>query len=144
MAGWAHRTNIGGHHEPLFIITSFLLLTACAPQMTPEQKTAMAVAANRPITCKAGKDCEEKWSRAVQWVKQNSTYKFQTLSDNLIQTYGPFDSDPRSAFSITKVAEGHNKYTIDFSAACDNWIGCIPSVIELKISFINYVMGMSK
>jgi len=122
-----------------------LLLAGCSRQMTPEQQAAQAALienANQPVTCRAGKDCDEKWSRAVQWVKVHSAYKFQTMSDNLIQTYGPFDSDPRSAFSITKVAQGNDIYIIDFSANCDNWIGCIPPVINLKADFVNFVMGL--
>lgn len=124
-------------------ILSLLLivpLIACA-HMTPEQQAALQQDANQPVTCKAGPDCEEKWSRAVQWVKQNSEYKFQTVSDNVIQTMGPLAHDPSAAFTITKVATGHNTYEIDFDGGCDAMFGCMPSLLASKASFVDYVMG---
>ena len=87
-----------------------------------------------------GKDCEEKWSRVVQWVKLHSAYKFQTVSDNVIQTMGPLHDDPRPVFTITKVASGNNSYTLDFDGGCDNIFGCTPSLLELKASFVNYII----
>ncbi len=123
-----------------FIITSILLLTACAPRMTPEQNAAMLAAANRPVTCKAGKDCEEKWSRVTQWVKQNSAYKFQTVSDNVMQTMGPLPNDPSPAFTVTKTSAGKGTYSIELDGGCDNMFGCIPSMLQAKASFANFVM----
>jgi hypothetical protein len=52
-------------------ILLFPLLISCA-RLTAEQQADLQQAASRPVTCTTGKDCEEKWSRAVHWVTQNS------------------------------------------------------------------------
>jgi hypothetical protein len=125
-----------------YILAPFLILqlTACA-QLTPEQQAALQRAANRPVTCMAGKDCEEKWSRVVQWVKENSAYKFQTVSDTVIQTMGPLPDDARPAFTVTKVSTGNDSYMINLDGGCDNIFGCVPSLLKLKASFAVAVMG---
>ena len=125
-------------------LTTALMLAACAPPMTADQKAALLAASNRPVTCKSGDDCQQKWSRATQWVKQNSAYKFQTISDNLMQTMGPLPDDPSPAYTVTKVSTGKNIYTIELDGGCDNWIGCIPSIVEAKASFASFVMGKGK
>jgi len=118
-------------------------LSGCA-RLSPQQEAILQQAANRPITCQAGKDCEEKWSQAVYWVKQNSAYKFRTVSDNVIQTMGPLPDDPSPAFTITKVATGNNSYALDFDGGCDNMFGCVPSLLILKASFADYIIGQPK
>ena len=125
------------------VLTVAIMLTACAPSMTPGQKAALIAAADRPVNCKSGDDCAQKWSRATQWVKQNSKYKFQTISENLMQTMGPLPQDPSPAYTVTKVSTGKNIYSIELDGGCDNWIGCIPSMLESKASFANFVMGKS-
>ena len=117
----------------------FPLLISCA-RLTPEQQAALQQAANRPVTCTTGKDCEEKWSRAVHWVTQNSAYKIQTVSDNVIQTMGPLPDDARPAFTVTKVFNGNDTYALVLHGGCDNVWGCEPDPIKLKASFANYIM----
>ncbi len=129
--------------KKIITLTIALTLAACAP-MTPERKAALNTAANRPVTCKSGTDCQQKWSRATQWVKQNSAYKFQTISDNLMQTMGPLPDDPRPAYTVTKISTENNIYAIELDGGCDNMFGCIPSMLEAKASFANFVMGKGK
>lgn len=92
----------------------------------------------RDVTCVEGADCDAKWSRAVSWVAQNSHWKIQTQTNNLIQTMGPFDSTD-AAFTITKVASGNGTYTILFNAGCGNIFGCLPSIPGLKVMFNQFV-----
>jgi hypothetical protein len=117
----------------------FPLLISCA-RLTPEQQAALQQAANRPVTCTTGKDCEEKWSRAVHWVTQNSAYKIQTVSDNVIQTMGPLPNDASPAFTVTKVFNGSDTYALVLHGGCDNIWGCVPDPLKLKASFANYIM----
>ena len=70
-------------------------LTGCVT-MTPEQQAQLQRDAAIQITCTKGDDCEEKWSRAVAWISQNSSYKIQTQTDSLIQTFNPTGSSPSS------------------------------------------------
>jgi hypothetical protein len=117
----------------------FPLLSSCA-RLTPEQQAALQQAANRPVTCTTGKDCEEKWSRAVHWVTQNSAYKIQAVSDNVIQTMGPLPDDPRPAFTVTKVFNGNDTYTLNLHGGCDNIWGCVPDPIKLALLNSEWVM----
>ena len=50
-------------------------------------------------------------------------------------------TDP--AFTITRVWLGPAHYRFDFAADCDDSFGCVPPRLELKDSFVEYVMGMS-
>lgn len=125
-------------------IYAVLFVAAVLPSCTTmdaQQRAELTAQANRSVTCKKGDDCEMKWSKATQWVKENCEYKFQTVSDNVIQTMGPLPYDPSPAYTITKMSDGNGVYTFDFSGGCDNIFACIPSLLQAKASFVNYVMG---
>lgn len=115
-------------------------LTGCVT-MTPEQQAQLQRDAAIQITCTKGDDCEEKWSRAVAWISQNSSYKIQTQTDSLIQTFNPTGSSPSSGFLVNKFALGKGIYQITMSSACNNAFGCIPDAQELRASFNRFVAG---
>src|SRR5688572_24069657 len=46
------------------------------------------MAASRPVLCSTGRDCQVKWSRAIEWLQSNSTWKFDVVTDVLITTQG--------------------------------------------------------
>jgi PDZ domain-containing protein len=112
------------------------LLANCASAPTQQ------AAAPRPITCKAGPDCDAKWSRAVSWVTTNSSFKIQTQTESIVQTMGPLRSDPSPAFTVTKVAVGNDSYEITFTGGCGNIFGCIPTIPESRINFTNFVLAV--
>jgi len=121
-----------------------LLLSGCAPKISPEQQAILQQTANRPVTCVAGKDCDEKWNRAIEWVNTNSQLKIKTISEHLIQTTGiRIDRGHTAypAFTIVKYAKGKNTYIIDYSSACDTITECKPSGLELRASFVYFIMG---
>ena len=122
------------------LILCLLGLSACA---TPQQKAKWEFEASRPVTCSQGSDCEVKWSRALIWVQDHSRWKLRIANDTLITTEGPFDTTD-AAYSITKVPTGTGTYTIVFRAGCGNMFGCVPSILELQASFLNFVMGSIK
>lgn len=128
------------------VFASMLTLAACSndTRLIPFERAALEQQAKRPVTCKAGKDCEEKWNRAIQWVSQNSAKKIKTLSERMIQTYGVRLDKSRisyPAFTIIKYSTGNGDYTVDYSSACDDVIDCRPSGLELKAAFVYFVMG---
>jgi hypothetical protein len=125
----------------LIVLTGACLSLAGCVTATPEQQTALAVQAARPVTCQGAEDCEVKWSKATQWVLNHSGYKIRSQSDTMIATMGPLPSDPTAAFTITKLAQGAGLYTFDFRGGCDNIFGCIPSLVQSKASFVTEVMG---
>lgn len=120
------------------MVSAALVMTSCASKPTDP---VLLAAANRQITCSQGADCDAKWSRAVQWVLVNSSWKIQVQTDQMIQTFGPGDSGTNSAFVITKAANMSGSYDINFRSACGNPLGCFPSSTELRASFNNAVIG---
>lgn len=126
----------------LVLFLCFLFLSACATS-TPQQKAKWELDASRPVTCLQGPDCEAKWGRALIWVQDHSRWKLRIANDTLITTEGPFDSTD-AAYSITKVLTGKGTYSIVFRAGCGNVFGCVPSILELQASFVNFVMGSIK
>lgn len=112
-----------------------VFLTGCAS--APQQ----AAAPIRPINCKAGPDCDAKWSRAVSWIATNSGYKIRSQTADLIQTMGPTDSSPTAAFTVTKVATAPGSFDITFAGGCDNVFGCIPTVAESRAAFADFIMA---
>ncbi len=118
-----------------------VLLAACGVQLTSAERASIEKEANITITCKEGRDCERKWSRAGQWVAESSAYKVRVSSDNLIQTSGPARSSTNSAFTVTKYATGQDMYVIKFDSYCDNWFGCEPTATELKAVFTHFVLN---
>lgn len=96
-----------------------------------------------PVVCQRGEDCEVAWGRALQWISANSHWKLRNVTDFLIATEGPMDTD-RPAFTIQKVPQGQGVYRIEMSAACadtmDNRLrGCDPDVTYLIATFNRYV-----
>lgn len=93
-----------------------------------------------PIKCFDKAQCDAKWSRAITWIATNSSWKIQTQTDFLVQTYNSIDDSPSPSFTVTKVAKGApNSYEITFTGGCANILGCIPSVAESRASFTEFV-----
>lgn len=110
-------------------------LTGCPVRTDP----ALLAAANEPVLCQKGDDCDMKWSRAQQWVLKNSNWKLQTATDMLLQTFnGPAEAT-ESSFTVSRVARGNGVSEILFESGCGNWIGCIPDGLTLKARFVRFV-----
>jgi len=94
---------------------------------------------NRPIPCTAGADCNAKWSRAMQWLQQNSSWKVQTSTDSQLLTEGPLDT-AKPAFEVTKAARDDGRIEITMRAWCGA-SGCETLIPDLEKSFRTYVNG---
>ena len=105
-----------------------------SPQ-NPVDAAIVNAAVNQPITCKAGPECDAKWSCASAWIAQNSAFKIQTANELIIQTMGPLPYDATPAFTVTKVANASGDYEISLTAGCDNIFGCIPSIEQSRYQF---------
>ncbi len=122
-------------------ICALFFLSACA---TSPQKAQWNHDASQPVTCSKGSDCEAKWGRALTWVKSHSKYGIKIASETIISTEVSHTWND-AVFSITKVKADDETYTIVFRAGCNSilaatTLGCSPSVLELKASFVNFVM----
>src|SRR6266705_515726 len=121
------------------LIVMVLLSTGCST-MTPQQLSDLQAQANRPVFCIGPDDCQVKWSRALQWVKENSRYKLERVRSYLISTRGPFLLAPWPAYTITQFDQGGGRLEFDFAVGCYYIFGCTPSLLEAKASFVNFVM----
>ena len=113
-----------------------------SPQ-NPVDAAIVNAAVNQPIACKAGPECDAKWSCASAWIAQNSAFKIQTANELIIQTMGPLPYDATPAFTVTKVANASGDYEISLTGGCDNIFGCIPSIEQSRISFLAFVNAAS-
>ena len=124
----------------LSIVMAFALaLCGC---ITAEQQASVAEPA-KPITCRAGADCDAKWSRANAWITEHSKYKAETNSESLIRTSGPstFETDPSPTYKVTKVAAGRGEYTIEFTAGCDSVFACTPTAQTAQADFTQSILA---
>lgn len=123
----------------LTVVTLFVMfiVTACSTMSATDNNYYQSLA-NSPIYCSNEEDCEVKWGRAILWVSKNSHWKIRNQSDSLITTEGPFKT-VYPAFIINKVPLGKGMYQIMFDAGCGNIFGCIPSTIQLKANFVEFV-----
>jgi hypothetical protein len=111
----------------------------CDPARTRAHDQAVVDQANRVITCTSGADCEYKWSRAMQWLQQNSSWKFRTVTDNLLTTEGPLDT-ANPAYEVTRIPQGDGR---NYQIAMRAWCGagdCQDLILRLRSSFIDFVL----
>jgi len=104
-----------------------------------EQTAALEARANQQVFCQAGTDCEYKWGRALQWIQNESAWKFRNVTENLLTTEGPLNS-PRAAFEVTRIPTGDGR---TYQIAIKAWCGrsrCIPSINQLRADFFEFVI----
>ncbi len=115
-----------------------LALAACATRGVDDATKAEA---NRPLTCRDKAQCDLYWSRAQVWVTQNGVYRIQTMSDNVISTYGPFGNKGDLAYQVVKEVNNDGSARITIKLSCDNPLGCRPHPAEGAIQFKRYVVN---
>ena len=118
-----------------YLLLLVLLLSGCATKLSPYQ-IDMINDSKVPLICKDKKQCDYYWQRAQLWIAQNAPFKIQTVSDVMIQTYGPIDTDQRLAFLITKDVRPDGSAHIGININCGNEYGCYPpayiAALQLK------------
>jgi C-terminal processing protease CtpA/Prc len=122
--------------RPLILLLP-LLLIAC---MSDDQKTRLEQQSSIPLTCLPGADCQAKWARARQWVEDNSHFPILRATDRLIEV----DSSPDTFSPVVTVrmvtkTEDADDNSIVFTAECQNMLGCVPTELQYKASFADFV-----
>ncbi len=117
-----------------------LALAGCASQ-TPLDPQVMALA-ERPLVCNDKAQCDRYWQAAQVWIAENSNFKIQTISDTLIQTYGPVSPDTDLAYTVMKVPQSGGANRIMIRAGCGNMFGCHPRPAEAAAKFKSYVLSV--
>jgi hypothetical protein len=99
---------------------------------------ALQAKAAERIVCIAGLDCEVRWSRAMQWIQNNSHWKFRNVTDTLMTTEGPLETR-HASFEVTKIPTGDGQ---TYNIVLRTWCGtemCFPSTTKLKADFVTFV-----
>ncbi len=132
-----------------------LLLTACTPPtqypigkngdqvpQPPVQRARQAYlqqTAGNPVICTMGEDCNNKWQKALTWVRAHAQYSIRTNSDTEITTYGPIEPTTDAGFTITRTQNDATSMAIHFTATCGK-NACVPPALELESEFKNYLL----
>lgn len=119
-------------------ITAFMLAGCTAP-LAPEQLAALEKSAARPIKCREGHDCVDKWHQAIKWVRDNSKTKIETMSGSLISTTSVADGD--WSYTVTRIAESKKRYAISLMPVCGSVFGCEPDELAVRASFADALLG---
>ena len=96
-------------------------------------------ASAEPLLCTNKSQCEVYWQRAQAWVANNSEYRLQTVTDTIVETYGPLAGRTGLAFRITKVPDDKDGARIYLLPACANAFGCSPSSTDATAAFKRFV-----
>ncbi len=125
----------------ILVIALTVLIAGCATEYrnpyldgSYSYSAGNTTASTLPVKCKDKPDCDSKWSRAQIWISNNSAWKIQTMSDSIIQTYGP-DNSTRAGFIATRRINPDGSGEINITANCGNWVGCMPSTRESESQF---------
>jgi hypothetical protein len=96
--------------------------------------------------CKETKECEVMWAAARDWVLSNISWKIQTISGDLIQTFSPPLGEITLAATVRKQPQMDGTYRIIVSTYCNNpaWGFCSPDSWEAALDFnraVNAAVG---
>jgi len=114
------------------------LLSGCGQMPAPGDPAANP-ASVEPLLCASKAQCDVYWQRAQAWVANNSAYRLQTVTDTVVETYGPLAARTGLAFRITKVPDDKEGARIYVLPACSNAFGCSPTPTDAIIAFKQFV-----
>jgi hypothetical protein len=129
------RVSLSGNPK-LFV--AIAVLAGCTRMPTPAELAANPATAE-PVLCLNKAQCDLYWQRAQAWVANNSEYRLQTVTDNVIETYGPVTPRSGLAFRITKVPDDKEGARIYAIPACSNVFGCTPAPTDAVVAFKRFV-----
>lgn len=131
-----------------FCVLVLLPLTGCGRRDTlpPAQAAYLKKEAALPVTCVEGKDCKEKWNRALVWVTAHTETRLKTVTPDLIQTHDVVYAEIKPSykvpeFTVVRYEIGGGVYRFEFSTACDDEYGCGTPGYVFHAEFHDYVMG---
>jgi hypothetical protein len=123
-------TNVSFFVKRLCIAAA--LLSGCAQMPAPGE-------AAEPLLCTNKAQCDVYWQRAQAWVANNSEYRLATVTDTILETYGPLAARTGLAFRITKVPDDKEGARIYVLPACSNAFGCSPTPAAAITDFKRFV-----
>ena len=129
------RVSLSGNPK---LLVALAVLTGCTQMPTPAELAANPATAD-PVLCIDKVQCDLYWQRAQAWVANNSEYRLQTVTDTVIETYGPVAPRRGLAFRITKVPDDKQGARIYALPACNNAFGCQPAPTDAVVAFKRFV-----
>jgi hypothetical protein len=111
------------------------IAAGCAAPVNREMQHA--IAASLP-ECTAGADCNAKWNAAQVWVATRAGWKLQTVTDSVIQTFGPStraEVSTRLAVQVIRTPLGGDRFAIVATISCGNPFGCTPDAAPMQLDF---------
>lgn len=124
-----------GAMKNLFI---FLLLASLAGCAGIASRSDIAAAQAESPTCRSDKDCKKKWALARTFVINNASFKFQTYTEDFMETYNSTDSSTKLAARVNKEPSGDN-FRLVATFWCANIFGCSSNPLDTIRSFNTYV-----
>ena len=121
----------------LLLCPAVAALSSCT--QVPSSELATTPESSVPVLCTSKTQCDAFWQRAQAWVANNSGYRMQTITDIVIETYGPLSSQTGLAFRITKVPDDKEGARIFVLPLCGNVFGCSPTPTDAAIAFKRFV-----
>ena len=110
-----------------------IVLLAVNPMM------AAAKSADAGVPCSSQEDCNKKWQRAEQWVRQNSVWEIRTVSEDLIETRRQSGSGYSNLYYRITKEKQDGQAKIQFSAGCLPSVYCNPNPDKAREAFNQYI-----
>ena len=106
----------------IIAILGGVALSGCIPPVPPVTSDEIAEMDKKVPVCKGDADCKAKWEAAQLWVVHHAGRKIQTVTDVLIETYGPGRDGNSSAIAarVTKEPIGDGSYRVTVTLECAN------------------------
>lgn len=82
------------------------------------------------------------WSRAQVFVANKTSYRFQVISESIIQTAGPLGSMTDLAFLLTRELRSDGSGLITMRSACGRTVSCLPSPALAGRQFVEYLSAV--
>jgi hypothetical protein len=118
------------HKNAIFLLVSSILLNACAGGAQPDQTPIAATP-----TCSNPAECDAKWAAARSFVLSHSGYKFQTYTNDFMDTFNPSDGAVQLGAQVNREPQPDGTTRIVAKFWCDNIFGCSPPVRQTLDQF---------
>lgn len=120
------------------VLALLLAVSGCASMEKIDP--AIQSEASQPLVCGNKQQCDLYWQRAQAYVNQHSNYRVQSVTDNILTTYGPTGTSTDLAYRLTKVPNADGSATIEMTLGCSDYIiGCKPNSIVETANLKRYI-----
>ncbi len=113
------------------MITGMLFLSGCA--------TAPQEALLPAPSCVTPAECDIKWAEARTFVVSHSGFKFQTYTNDFMETYSPTNASMQLGAQVNREPQPDGTWRITAKFYCDNLLGCSPPVRQTINEFVRTV-----